>query len=320
MKKQIREQFISELSQSSPETLRSRLFWCDQFLDFADGDLSRWNKALVNRFLSKLEEEGYAPLTRRTAFGVVKRVFDAAKAVHEQERIKLLSSVDTRDPSAMAEVLKAVILPGPVWEMGKRAMPRAETDEINKPALSFAEISKIAHCAKGDGFEPHETAFATLASVYGLRQGEIQAVCREHIDYKGGTIFIMTEKGGERRKQRLCPEIIPYLQGYDFKWQFSPFLMNRIFKNICAKASVEDRDGLGWHSFRRYALTAVRDSLARVVEEIPFNIDHVLAAKIFFRWRLSSSSEMVDRYYTPENVLKIDEFVLEHHPVVSLWK
>jgi integrase len=333
VKKQIREHFTLELARSSSETVRTRLFWADKFLKFAPDNLALWNKELVNRFYAHLEKEGYTPLTTRTALQVVKRVYDSAKLVHERERRQLLSGVDITDSNsalvALAKIQQFDLAGEPVWEMGKRWLPRAETDEVSKPALSLEEIQRIVDLAKSGELEPFEVAFSAVASIYGLRQGELQAIRPEHINYEEQTLFVMTEKGGERRKQFLCPEIIPYLKGYDFPGTFlyrgvpraySPWFMNSVFKNVCIKAGIEDRDGQAWHAFRRKALTSVRDSLARVATDIPFNIDHVMAAKIFFRWRLSSSAEMVDRYYTPENVLKIDKFVLEHCPVVELWR
>jgi integrase len=316
MKSAIRDQFISEHSRCSPETLRVMLFWCDRWLDFAGDD--HWDKNMVNEFRSRLEREGYAPLTVRTALGVVKRCFDAASVVFEAERRKAIAGVDPSDPAAVAQVLKAISVSGPVWDLGKRWLPRGES--VTKRKLSLEDVTKLVETAKAGGLEPPEAAFLALGSIYGLRVGELRQVRREHIDFDENTIFILTEKGGERRRQLLCPEIIPYLKNYDFHWEYSPFLMNAMYKTICEKAGLEDRLGEKWHALRALALTAVRDNLARVSNQVPFNLDHVLAAKIFFRWRLSSSGEMVDRYYTPQNVLEIDRFVLEHHPVVAFWR
>ncbi len=205
-KEAIREQFISEHSRCSKETLRTQLFWVDKWLEFAkDRPLYEWNKTLVHQFRAKLEKERYAPLTIRDALGVVKRTFDAAKVAFEAERTQTLVSIDPNEPSAVAEALKAIAISGPVWDLGKRELPRPDTSEINRPVLSLEEITTIVSVAKDGGFEPPEIAFSALASLCGLRQGELQAVRREYIHYEEGTIFIMTEKGGERRKQLLAP-------------------------------------------------------------------------------------------------------------------
>jgi len=314
----IREQFISEHSRCAPETLRTRLFWVNRWLKFVgDRPLHEWNKILVNKFRTQLEKEGKAPLTIRDALGVVKRTFDAAKTAFEAERTQTLANIDPNKPSAVAEALKAISLPGPTWDLGKRDLPRPGAGEINRPALSMEQIGKIVSIAKEDGgFEPPEIAFTVLASLYGLRQGELQAVRREHIDYEAGTIFIMTEKGGEKRKQLLAPGVIPYLQKYEFTGEYSPFLMNQIFKNICAKAGIPDQRGMAWHSFRRRIETALRDSLA---SDPNLRRDAQLITKIWFRWRLSSSPEMTDRYYTA-NPLEADKVAIAHHPVLPFWK
>lgn len=312
IKAEIRNQFLSEIDRSSSETRRTRLFWCDKFLAFAPDDLSKWDKNLVLNFISKLEKKDYAALTIRTAFGVAKRVFDAAKIVNERRRTQLISSIDVNDPSAVAEVLKAMALPGPVWDVGKRVMPQA--DVISKPAFSFDEIQRIVDIAKNSELAPHLIAFTALASVYGLRQGELQAVRLEDIDYKRQTIFIRTEKGGVRRDQLLAPEIIPWLQKYNFRWEFSQWRMNEAFKQVMDKAGIKDRQG-GWHRFRRFLDGALRDALA---SDPNVRKDYEIIVKVYFRWALGRSSDMSIHYY-PQHPLEADQMCLEHNPVVPLW-
>jgi integrase len=323
IKEQIREQFVSELSRSSQETVDKRLFWCTRFLQYAPDDLSLWDKNLVNRFISRLEKK-YMGTTVRTAFGIVKRVFDAAKKVHERERTNLIRSIDAHDPAAVAEVLKAMTLPGPVWDMGRRDLPRGEAKP--PPAFSLEEIEQIVAVAKRGELEPHEVAFTALASVYGLRRGELQAVRLEDIDYQKGTIFIWTEKGGEQRNQLLAPEIIPWLEKYDFHWEFSDWLMNKAFKNVVGKAGIGEtrelgrqmwraREG-GWHRFRHFLDGVLDDAVA---SDPNVRKDSAIIVKVYFRWHLSTSSDMRERYY-PLHPLEADQICLEHSPVVPLWK
>jgi len=313
MKKEILDQFISELSGASPATRASRRFYAGKFLQFASDSFQEWNNAMVLAFISQLEKEGYAPSTIRNVYGIAKRVFDAAKTVHERQRTKLISEVNPEDPSAVAAILQAMSLPGPTWDVGKRGIvPRV--DMMNRPASTLDEIKKAVAIARNGGLELPEVCYLSLSSIYALRRGELCAVRKEHFDFNDNTLFVMTEKGGERRKQLLCDEIIPYLKEYDFK-DYSPFMMSRMFKQILFKSGVHDRDGMGWHSYRRYLDTELRDSLA---SDPNLNRDAQLITKIFFRWRLSSSSEMTDRYYTADPLIA-DKIALAHHPVVPLW-
>jgi len=312
----IRNYFIAELENSSAQTLRVHLFWCDKFLAFAPEKLSEWDKRLVSKFRSRLEKDGYATETVRNALGIVKRVFDAARDVHEDERMRLAESANPEDTKAVAEVLRSIAMRGPRWNAGKRFLPRAQADEISRPKMEMAEIEKIVQAARGGKLDKPETAFVGLASVYGYRAGEIRAVQREDIDYRHGTIFVKTEKGGERRLQFLVPELMPYLKKYDWGYDFSFSEMNSMFKKICTAAGVENAYRKSWHSFRRTLETDVRDSLAcdRELTRDPGTILH-----IFFRYRMVSSREMPDRYYSMDS-LQADKLALAHNPVVALWR
>ena len=301
----ILDQFSSELSHSSDHTKRDRLFYAKMFLDFAEGrPFSKWNKQLVNEFLESLRKAEYAPGTIRKVYGVVKRVFDAAKSVHEQGRTRLISQVDTERPEAVAEVLKAMALPGPVWDLGKRSAPKVESEDEVKPAHSLEEISAMIEAVKSD---TESAAYLALSSIYGLRREELCRVSAEHFDFKKKTIYVLTAKGGERRNQLLCDDIIPLLKDYGFKRQFSPSGMSNLYHKICYRANIVPEDGSGYHNLRRFLDT----SLVDIVGELP--------AKIFLRWKLSSSSEMQLRYYT-KDFLEVDKRVLEQHPIVPLWR
>lgn len=332
---EIRERFLSALERSSPETRRVRLFWCDKFLHFAPDSPSHWDKRAVTSFLAHLEKEGYAPLSRRTAFGVVKAVFEAAQKVHEEERERLeedkrravasvdFGSIDPSDPTATAKALKGLgemqkvlalsVPPGPRWDVGRRVMPRPQAGEMARPALEFEEIRKMVALARGDSLSPAEVAYLALGSVYFLRQGELRAVRREHIDFDKGLIWIDTEKGGQKRNQVLPEALYPYLKAWDFGLDYSPFMMWKMFRGICEKAGVALKPHESWHAFRRYGLTAVRDALA---SDPAVKRDAQMIAHIFLRWSPVSSSEMSDRYYME---LDADRIALEHHPVVPLW-
>ncbi len=206
----------------------------------------------------------------------------------------------------MAEVIKAMALPGPQWDLGKRAMPKVNFDDVNKPTLTLEEMGKIIAIVRQGKLEEPEAAFVLLAVVYGLRQGELQAVRQEHIKYQEGTIWFETEKGGERRWQRLAPELVPYLQQYQFQWEYSDSRMNSMFKRIIRAAQVEDRYGMAWHSARRGIGTLLTEQFGE------------LKAHIFLRWNMASSQEMALHYFGKR--IEIDDEILAGHPVVAMLK
>lgn len=281
---------------------------CDKFLTFAgDRSLSQWNGSLANEFLDQLRAEGYAPGTIRWAYSIVKRTYDAAKAVYEQDRIQAIANVNPNDTSAVAEILKVLSLPGPTWSLGKRSSPRVSSIDVVKPALTNEEVQDMVKVAKEGKLGPDGAAFLAVASVYGLRREELVRIRPDDIEYERKTIYIRTCKGGEERNQLLAEALIPYIRRHDFSRQYSLFKLSELYRKVEQEAGIEHRDGAGWHSYRRYLNTALRDLCGE------------LETKIFLRWRLSASSEMVERYYT-KNPLDTDRFVLEHHPVLEIWR
>ena len=310
-KKEIAHRFLEELSNSSEHVRKSRLYYCNMFLDFAPENFSDWNKALVNKFLRHLEVEGYAPGSRRNVYGIVKRAFDAARAVHEAERTRLISEVNPSDTSAVAEILKAMSLPGPTWDMGKRAAPKVESKDVVKPAATLEEIGAMAGAAKRGALNEMEVAFLVMASVYGLRLGELIRIRPEHINYRKKTLFVLTEKGGEQRDQRLADELIPLLKACDWKG-CSPYQASQMFWQIEYKAGLLHKEGGGWHEMRRLLDTELVNA-CNGLEHVPGE----LYAHFFLRWRLSGS--MVEHYYS-RSPLEIDARVLSVHPVLPLWR
>lgn len=307
----VMKQFLSELSKSSDHTRKAREYYARLFLSFAEGKpFSEWNKELVNAFLTELESEGYAPGTRRTVYGIIKRVFDAAKSVHEAERTKLISSVDPDDPSAIARVLQAMALPGPTWDLGKRSAPRVQREDEVKPAATLDQIKAMVEATR-KGLDGAANVYLALASIYGLRRGELCSVRREHIDFKAKTLYVMTEKGGDRRQQLLCDEVLSLLRDYKFKREYTAFQMSSLYRSICYAAQWQPVEGEGVHSIRRFLDT----ELVNI-----FGEQNRIKVKIFLRWRLSASSDMSERYYGYPPLTVDREILTGGHPVIALWR
>ena len=307
MTQEILKRFEDDLRQSSAHTRKGRLFWCRKFLAFARGkEVSEWNKDLVYAFLKQLEAEGYSEGTIRLAGSIVRRVFDAAKEVHESERTRLLSQVDPANPTAVAEILKALSVPGPNWNLGKRWLPQVMDAVQSRLTMDEAE-REIMAARKSD--KPAVPAYLSLASVYALRREELFRVRQEDFDFSKGTFFVHTAKGGEQRHQLLSPIVIPYLQKYSFSGEYSLFDLSYLYYQVEALAGVDHRDGVGLHAFRHLIDTELRDIFGK----------DALAVKIFLRWRLSRSPDMSDRYYN-RDPLAVDEAVLKVHPLLPFWR
>lgn len=314
--KAIRAQRLKSLGNSSHDTVNVQTFWMDKFLKYTEIiPVSKWDGALATSFKKKIEKEGYAPTTVRFAMGAVKRVYDAARTAHEVEREEVIGQINPDDPSATAKILKAINTRAPVWDWGKRDMPRVDESDKTKPSITAGEIKSMVIAARSGKLTTDETAYLCLASVYGLRAGELWRVRNGDIDYNGMSIFVDTEKGGEKRGQVLAKELVPHLKACDFDTPHNKLYMFAMFKRICKKAGVENQYHKNWHSFRRYLAETIRDTFAGLPQ---LKMEPVLAAHIFLRWKISSSGEIADTYYTksPETV---DKLVLEHHPVLKLW-
>ena len=320
----VREHFLDQLSESSAEVRRSRLYWANLFLKYAQGrDFSEWDRPLVDGFMSTLVNLKSG--TQRKAFEVVKRVFDSAKVVFEQEKLKAKmqakSSIDRTDPARALLEIDALddefaVKSGPVWGYGKRSAFQVDAGDEYRPTLAMDEVERLIKTAKDGKLDEPESVYLAIASVYGLRRGELGAIRKEHIDLKKGTLWVDTEKGGDKRDQLLAKEILPFIRRYKFTRLFTPYMMSTMWKSICYKAKVESPKGHNWHVWRRFLATELRN---RMASDPDVKKDYDLMVKLFLRWSLSSSSDMTIRYWT-EHKLEADAITLRHNPCVELWR
>ena len=327
----IEKQFVSELGNSSKETVRIRLFWARKWLKFV-GDkrpLSDWNNILVMEYQKAIEKEKYSVMSVRLALSVVKRVFDAARTVHEQDKNKLIASIDPNNTGAVASVLQAMSMPGPDWNLGRRFQPEAQENDISKPVMAWDDLCKLVKAGRAGKFKQSqghcknptgvvETAFLGIASIYGRRCMEISAIHPEYINYDAGTIWLETEKHGIKRQHVLAPCLVPYLKDYDFKLEYSASNMNNMFHRICDQAGVklQTEDRQAWHSIRRRVTSDIIKTFTPLVNET--KRDPELISKIYTDWKVGSQS--MPLHYLEKEQIEIDRLVLEHLPEVKLWE
>ncbi|MCK4786917.1 MAG: hypothetical protein KAV87_24380 [Desulfobacteraceae bacterium] len=221
---EILKRFEDDLWKSSPHTVSSRTFYARMWLDFAGRPPEQWDRALVIRFLKRLDDEGYAKGTQHNVFWITKRVFDAAQVP---------------------------------WPMGKRGAPKVQASDVVKPALDIDELRVMIETAKHGKLETDQACFLALSTTYGLRREELVRIQPGDVNYKMETVYVRTCKGGIERDQALAAEIAPFLEKHDFNREYSLFDMSRIYLEIEERAGLSHVDGAGWHSPRRTLDTAL---------------------------------------------------------------
>lgn len=304
MKDAVLKRFEEELSRSAPAVRRQRVAYAHMYLEHADPS-APWSRTAVQKFLNWIERQGYAGTTQALIYSVVRRLFDAARVVAEEERQQALTTVDPQDPAAVREILLALATPLPIWPMGKRDGPKSGS--VMAPALTKEEVGLMVTLAIRNELADHEAAYLAVATTYGPRREELSRLNPESVDWKKGTIFIDTCKGGVAREHQIPPQIAAHLKKYDFSTYYSPFNMSRLYISIEARAGVEHREGAGFHSLRRLLDTALVDKLGTA------------KAATFLRWKTKASSEMALRYYTAE-ADRVDAQVFAKHPLLPLWE
>lgn len=302
-KDEVLARFKDDLRKSSDHTRRSRLHYAELFLDFA-GD-PPWSRTAVTKFLDQAAEE-YAPGTQRLLYSIVRRVFDAARAVAEEDRQRMLAAADPDDPASVRKILQVLATPLPAWPMGKRDAPRVGDEDIRAPALEFDEGKAMVELAVSGQLTEAESAFLAVASTYGARPEELLRISPEHLDWDQERIFIDTCKGGVKRWHSIPEQIAPHLGNYGFAKEYSPFRLHQMYLGIEKRAGVKHRERAGFHSFRRTLDTWLMDRLGEA------------KTKVFLRWKLKSSPEMPLRYYTAEQAT-IDAEVFEVLPFLPFW-
>lgn len=301
-KEEILDRFCDRLKNSSEPVVKHRRFYAKKFLDFAGEP--PWSEKTVNDFVRGLEAEGYSKGTQRTIYGVVRTVFNAARSVAEEEKYRLLSSLDPQNPAAMTEMVAILATPPVEWPMPRGSAPRVEEGDVVAPASSFEDIGKMIVAAREGKLEPAEAAFIALSTTYGLRREELVRIRAE--DIKDGTIFIHTCKGGTQRTHIIPEEIAPFVSQYPFDRLYSRFQLIWLYHRVEFKSGVESRPGTGWHSPRRALDTYLMDYLP-----LP-------AVRLFLRWKVKSSSDMPVRYYS-KGLEANDREVFAVHPFLPLW-
>lgn len=183
-------------------------------------------------------------------------------------------------------------------------MPKAPV-EFNQPTFSNEDVEKLIWACVLDNIKPNMVVRLCVASVFGARRGELVELSSEDINLDGAksSIYIRTEKGGQRKSQPLPECLLPI---FDVPiTRLSAPALERNLKQICKKARVIMPYRAGYHSFRRRTVTTITE-----FEKSDSDVSN------FMRW--SKPRTMLSRYkQTPVEVS--DKLILERHPYVAEW-
>jgi integrase len=176
--------------------------------------------------------------------------------------------------------------------------------EFYQPTLSVDDVNKLIWACVLDPVKPNFVVRLAVASIYGARRGELMSLTNENFDLHKATIFIKTEKRGQRKPQPIPIELLPL-----FNVKIQPMGEHAIqdsLRRACNKAGVLLPRRAGFHSFRRRTATEVHE-----VEPSDINTSN------FMRWSVGRGS-MLSRYVqTPTE--ESDKAILEKHPFVRAW-
>lgn len=184
-------------------------------------------------------------------------------------------------------------------------MPKMPT-EFYQPIFTKEDVESLIWATVLDNIPANMVVRLLVASVYGARRGELTELRSEDINLDGdkSTIFIRTEKGGQRKPQPIPKTLVPLLAV-----PITPMhghTIQRQLKRICRKAEVNLPFRGGYHCFRRRTVT-------EVAEVNPSDVD----VSNFMRW--AKPRTMLARYkQTP--VEQTDRAILEKHPFVKMWE
>ena len=160
---------------------------------------------------------------------------------------------------------------------------RYDPEEADRPWFVPQVVAKLATTARHSPVVT-DAARLCLASLYGMRVGEIAAVRPEDVRLEEGRVFIRSEKGSRRRWCWIPPEARPWL---DVHWQVTtPRAVAATLDALWENTFTEPRPkGAAWHAVRRGVACALGEAGCREED-----------MERFLRWK---SKSMARRYMHP---------------------
>ncbi|MDD5510829.1 MAG: tyrosine-type recombinase/integrase [Dehalococcoidales bacterium] len=210
------------------------------------------------------------------------------------------------------------------WPFRRNDAPVIRERHVWAPTLAPTSIHTMVDVMRNARVAtPYQKALLALSTVYGLRQGELQSITAESLDFTHKLIFIETEKHGRERYHMIPESILPYLKEWGFDRRFSSSMINLIFHQILEMAEVKVGGDVGWHAIRRACIMVARQ--AHIA-------DNTIEA--FYRWKRSGSN-MTSRYSTAFQIVGgdedsyavmegadeiVDQEIFKNHPFLRFWE
>ena len=271
VRQEYRERLEDLLLDLKKETRSVYTTHINRFIDVIGekGTYDRWD---VRRFLRYMRDSGYSLPTIRVALAAVKTLFEA-------------KGID--------------------WDVRRRDIPEAEVN-TDVPVMTEEDVKKLIYYVKKSGYDDEKVIIA-LATVYGLRRGEISGIRNE--DVFKDRILIRTEKKG-RKRYHLIPDEISFIKDFNYDNIPSKSTVNKIFNRLCSRAGINRRYRQGIHSIRHAVVFGLRQ-----------NGLSELKIYDFLRWENIKLGQLM-RYGRSKssNFDVADREVFEHHPFLKYWR
>lgn len=279
---------------------------------------------MANRkeIFTELEHEVtyYSAHTKNQYFSHVSDYLDFVGERDWQDRGLLYEYIELLRKRKLSQSTINYIVRGPIGAIfrmyGLRLpvkLPRVSVRMIDLSSLiafDEDEIKKFIQVAIASN-NPQWQNILALATVYGLRAGEIKGIRKEDTHPIKKTIRVRTLKGGMLREHLVPNEIQPYLFNYDYPL-ITDNQMYVIFKAIA--------DAAGFEQIPRKCYHAIRHGVVTTLDEMRDNHgQRVLAQDDVFRFTRWSGGSIMRVYVTPRE-FAVDQRIFAKHPFLKYWE
>lgn len=268
---EILERLAIHLSQHVRTTQRDYLSICRRFLRTFPQP-NDWTPEAVFVFLQELETSGWNPLSRQRAVTALRKLYA-------------------------------------VYEKGFPSLPRGAFSldilDQDRPMLTLEELVALVRASVRAPW-PELAGMVALATVYGLRGGEIAVLRGKDLNLEAAEVRITTGKQNAVRVHGIPAAIRPVLHPENFSQARSSTEMWGWWHDLEARAGIAHRTRQGWHAVRRGVVAVLLD--AGVPEAV---------LEPWMGWR-ASLGRMVRRYPL-RGRQEMDQEVFSRHPLLAVW-
>ena len=192
---------------------------------------------------------------------------------------------------------------GAAWPKG--GAYKVKPCDVSRPGLTMEEVERLVAWARSRACGPMLRGYLAMATLYGPRSNELQAIDAADLAADGSTVYLRTSKHGVERNLWVPPSVRQVLLDARFRPRHESEL-RKAFALLVRYAGVTVAPRTGWHAVRRTLVNALLTD--------PHNQPKFVQK--FMRWR---DADIVD-VYAEQNGIRTDRTVFEHHPFLPLWE